>query len=304
MRIIFMGSPIFSVSALESLIKAGHEIVAVYTQPPKEKDRGHHVQKVAVHQKAEELDLNVYTPKTLKVKEEQEIFLKHEADIAVVAAYGLILPKEILEAPKLGCINIHASLLPRWRGAAPIHRAIMAGDMETGITIMQMDIGLDTGDMLSKGIVPITDKTTTPALHDQLSTMGADLIVKTLKDIETKSIIPTVQPDNGVTYAHKLKKEEGLLNWAEPAIQLDRKIRALNPWPGTWFDHKGVTIKVHKATCIKDVNGIPGTVYMSTESPWTVYCGSGALALEIIQKPGGKPLAINEFLKGYKVDFN
>ena len=155
MRIIFMGSPIFSVSALESLIKAGHEIVAVYTQPPKEKDRGHHVQKVAVHQKAEELDLNVYTPKTLKVKEEQEIFLKHEADIAVVAAYGLILPKEILEAPKLGCINIHASLLPRWRGAAPIHRAIMAGDMETGITIMQMDIGLDTGDMLSKGIVPI-----------------------------------------------------------------------------------------------------------------------------------------------------
>ncbi len=304
MRIIFMGSPAFSVPALESLIKAGHKIVAVYTQPPKEKDRGHHVQKVAVHQKAEELSLDIYTPKTLKIKEEQDIFLKHKADIAVVAAYGLILPKEILEVPRLGCINIHASLLPRWRGAAPIHRAIMAGDQKTGITIMQMDVGLDTGDMFAKGEIPITDKTTTFALHDQLSIMGADLIVKILKDIEMKSITPTPQPDESVTYAHKLKKEEGLLNWSEPAASLDRKVRALNPWPGTWFPHKGVSIKVLEATYIKDVNGIPGTFCHTAEHPWVVNCTEGAIALDKVQRPGGKPLTVFEFLKGYSVDFN
>ncbi len=303
MRIIFMGSPTFSVSALESLIKAGHEIIAVYTQPPKEKDRGHHIQKVAVHQRAEELNLTVYTPKTLKSEEEQKIFRKHNADIAVVAAYGLILPKEILNAPKLGCINIHASLLPRWRGAAPIQRAIMEGDQETGITIMQMDEGLDTGDMLMWETISITEKTTTSILHDQLSAIGANLIVKTLQRIENKQITPTPQPNKGVTYAHKLKKEEGLLDWSLPAEKLDQKIRALNPWPGTWFEHGGTMIKVHEATPIKEVNGTPGIIYKSKEHPWVIYCGTGALALNKIQKPGGKPLAVSEFLKGYHVDF-
>jgi methionyl-tRNA formyltransferase len=304
MRIIFMGSPIFSVPALESLIKAGHEIISVYTQTPKEKDRGHHIQKVAVHQKAEELNLPVCTPKTLKREEEQKEFCNHNADIAVVAAYGLILPREILKAPKLGCINIHASLLPRWRGAAPIHRAIMEGDQITGITVMQMDEGLDTGDMYLKESIPITNKTTTSMLHDQLSLIGAKLIVKALNEIEMKQIMPIPQPDIGITYAHKLKKEEGLLDWTQSALQIDRKIRALNPWPGTWFDHNGISIKVLEASYIKNKKGEPGTFYQTSEYPWIVSCAEGAIALNKVQKPGGKPLAASDFLKGYKIDFS
>lgn len=291
-----MGSPAFSVAALTKLCQAGHEIVAVYCQPPKPKDRGHSVQKGAVHLAAETLGLKVYTPKTLRNEEEQAIFRNHNADVAVVAAYGLILPKPILEAPKLGCINIHASLLPRWRGAAPIHRAILEGDTETGITIMQMDEGLDTGAMLSIQSLPITEKTTTPLLHDQLSAIGADLIVSTLANLP--NITPTPQPTEGVTYAHKLVKSDGHLDWNLPAIELKRKIAALNPWPGTWFDHKGISIKVLEGTVVP-MAGKPGTFLQTPEYPWIICCSEGALSLEKVQKPGSKPLSTTEFLRGY-----
>ncbi|MBY0462627.1 MAG: methionyl-tRNA formyltransferase, partial [Alphaproteobacteria bacterium] len=267
MRIIFMGSPLFSVAALTKLIEAGHEVIAVYCQPPRAKDRGHTVQKGAVHLAAEALVLKAYTPKSLKSEEEQALFKSHNADVAVVAAYGLILPKAILEAPKLGCINIHASLLPRWRGAAPIHRAILEGDKETGITIMQMDEGLDTGDILSMQSLPITQATTTPILHDQLSALGADLIVSTLENLS--AISPTPQPTQGVTYAHKLVKSEGYLDWNLPAVELKRKIAALNPWPGTWFEHKDIPIKVLEASVV-NVTGKPGEFLQTPEHPWII----------------------------------
>lgn len=293
-----MGSPEFSVSALTKLVQAGHEIVAVYCQPPKPKDRGHSVQKGAVHNAAEALGFSVYTPKTLRTEEEQAIFKNHNADVAVVAAYGLILPKAILEAPKLGCINIHASLLPRWRGAAPIHRAILEADKETGITIMQMDEGLDTGDILCMQSLPITQATTTPILHDQLSAIGANLIVNALKNLST--ITPTPQPPEGVTYAHKLVKSEGNLDWNLSAIELKRKISALNPWPGTWFTYKDIPIKVLEASVVP-ISGKPGEFLQTPEHPWIVCCGEEALSLEKVQKPGSKPLLTLEFLRGYPI---
>ena len=293
-----MGSPEFSVAALTKLIWAGHEIVAVYCQPPRAKDRGHSVQKGAVHLTAEALGLKVYTPKSLKAEEEQAIFKSHNADVAIVAAYGLILPKVILETPKLGCINIHASLLPRWRGAAPIQRAILAGDKETGITIMQMDEGLDTGDTLSMQSLPITEVTTTLILHDQLSALGADLIVSTLLNLS--AIPPTPQPEEGITYAHKLVKSEGYLDWNLSAIKLKRKISALNPWPGTWFDHQGAPIKVLEASVVP-IADKPGEFLQTDEHSWIVCCGEKSLALEKVQKPGSKPLLTAEFLRGYPV---
>lgn len=293
-----MGSPEFSVSALTKLVQAGHEIVAVYCQPPKPKDRGHAIQKGAVHLAAEALSIKVYTPKSLKSEEEQVIFKNHNADVAVVAAYGLILPKAILETPKLGCINIHASLLPRWRGAAPIHRAILEGDKESGITIMQMDEGLDTGDILNMQSLTITQATTTSILHDQLSLLGADLIVNTLEKVS--AIVPIPQPTEGVTYAHKLVKSEGHLDWNLSAIELKRKISALNPWPGTWFEHKDITIKVLEASVVP-AEGKPGQFLKTFEHSWIVCCGEGALSLEKIQKPGSKSLSTAEFLRGYSV---
>ena len=293
-----MGSPEFSVAALNQLIQAEHEIVAVYCQPPRAKGRGHSVQKGPVHLAAESLGLKVYTPKTLRSEEEQHIFKNHNADVAVVAAYGLILPKTILESPKLGCINIHASLLPRWRGAAPIHRAILEGDTETGITIMQMDEGLDTGDILMMQSLPITANTTTNVLHDQLSNLGADLIVSTLANITTLS--PTPQPVEGVTYARKLIKNEGHLDWNLPAVELKRKIAALNPWPGTWFDHKDTSIKVLEASVI-DITGKAGDFLQTPDHPLVVCCGNKALSLDKIQKPGSKPMATADFLRGYVI---
>lgn len=293
-----MGSPEFSVAALIKLAQAGHEIVAVYCQPPKPKDRGHTVQKGAVHLAAEALGLKVYTPKSLRNEDEQALFKSHSADLAIVVAYGLILPKPILEAPKLGCINIHASLLPRWRGAAPIHRAILEGDKETGITIMQMDEGLDTGAMLSMKSLPITEKTTTTSLHDQLSAMGAELIISTLEILT--DITPTPQPTAGVTYAHKLVKNEGHLDWNLSAVELKRKIAALNPWPGTWLEHNGIAIKVLEATIIP-ISGKPGAFLQTPEHPWVVCCGKDALSLQKVQKPGSKALETAEFLRGYPV---
>jgi methionyl-tRNA formyltransferase len=255
-----MGTPDFSVPALAALHKAGHEIVAVYSQPPRPKGRGQQVQKSPVHIYAEENNIPVFTPKTLKTPEAQAEFSRHRADVAIVAAYGLILPKAVLAAPKHGCINIHASILPRWRGASPIQRAIWAGDPETGITLMQMDEGLDTGPMIAIEKIAITEKTTTPSLHDELSALGGKMIVKVLANLESSGKLPaTPQNDDETTYAPLLKKEDGKIDWTNSAAVIDRQIRALNPWPGTWTEFEGRRIKILAAE-LSPAKGNPGEV--------------------------------------------
>ncbi len=235
-KIIFMGTPDFSVKPLNALIEAGHDVVAVYAQPPRPKDRGQKLQKSPVHLFAEEKNIPVFTPNSFKKDLEAVAhFQSLKADFAVVAAYGLLLPKVILDAPKYGCVNIHASLLPRWRGAAPIQRSILAGDQSTGITIMQMDEGMDTGDMLLKDEVAITDQTTASSLHDQLSEIGSDLIVQALIEHAKKGFSPIAQSEHEATHAPKLQKEEGAINWQMRAIEIGCKIRAFTPWPGVYF---------------------------------------------------------------------
>ena len=260
LRVVFMGTPDFSVPALAALHKAGHEIIAVYSQPPRPKGRGQQVQKSPVHTYAEENGIPVLTPKSLKNVEAQTEFAAHRADVAVVAAYGLILPPAILDAPKHGCINIHASILPRWRGASPIQRAIWAGDPETGITLMQMDEGLDTGPMIAIEKIRIAEKTTTPSLHDELSALGGKMIVRALADLESVGNIPTTpQNDDETTYAPLLKKEDGKINWTNSAALIDRQIRALNPWPGTWTEFEFRRIKILAAE-LSPAKGNPGEI--------------------------------------------
>lgn len=293
MRIIFMGSPEFSVGALKALANAGHEIVAVYSQPPRPKGRGQGIEKTAVHAAAEEMGYPVFTPASLKPEEEVERFKSFNADVAVVAAYGLILRKNILEAPRLGCINIHASSLPRWRGAAPIQRAIEAGDVETGITTMQMDIGLDTGPMLLLETTPITKDDTAQILHDRLAEIGARLIVKTLENIPA----PKIQPEEGVTYASKLTKEESHIDWTQSATAIERKLRAMTPWPGLSFAYKGERFRVHAVEII-DESGAPGTILAA---PFVIACGDKALSITEIQRAGKNRQKIEEFCRGFVV---
>lgn len=298
-RIIFMGTPAFSVEALRMLIQSQHNVVAVYTRPPTPRDRGHHVQKTPVHLCAEEHNIPVYTPKTLRNEEEQAFFKSLNADLAVVAAYGLILPSPILEAPRVGCINIHASLLPRWRGAAPIERAIMAEDSETGITLMQMDIGLDTGAMLTQSFVPITSKTTASTLHDQLAISGAELLRDSLDRLLEQTITATPQPMDGITYAAKLEKHEGLLDWSETAASLHARIRALNPRPGTWFLLNDARIKVIDAKVLTVSDFEAGTFFSTQDHALCVACTKGSLSLEIVQRSGGNPMSAHAFLQGF-----
>lgn len=295
MRVIFMGSPEFSVGALRALQNAGHDIVCVYTQPPRPKGRGQELEKTAVHKAAEEMGLLVRTPKSLKPEDEVAAFCALKADVAVVAAYGLILRQNILDAPRLGCINIHASLLPRWRGAAPIQRAVAAGDTETGITIMQMDAGLDTGPMLLREAVPITNTDTGQTVHDKLAVMGARMIVDVLADVPRFPPVP--QPEEGVTYAHKLKKEEGQINWTLPAEEIERTLRAFTPWPGLFFSYKGEHMRLHAAHVVKGA-GTPGTVM---DAPFVVACGNGAIALDVVQRAGKNKQKIDEFCRGFTV---
>src|SRR3954468_16881160 len=244
MRIAFLGTSEFAVPALQALVDAGHDVVAVYTRAPKPAGRGQQERKTPVHQLAERLGLRVRTPRTWKTEEEAAAFKALDTDAAVVVSYGHILTRSFLEAPVLGCINIHGSLLPRWRGAAPIHRAILAGDAETGVTTMRMDEGLDTGPMLLAERTPISAADTAETVHDRLATMGATLIVSTLDGLMRRSIDPTPQPAEGVTYAHKLGKEEAALDWRRPAAELERKVRAFHPWPGTSFAFNDEPIKV------------------------------------------------------------
>jgi len=291
MRLAFMGTPEFAVPALRALHAAGHDIAAVYCQPPRPAGRGQAVRRCAVQVAADALGLEVRTPPTLKRDPAaQASFAALGLDAAVVAAYGLLLPEPMLAAPRRGCLNLHASLLPRWRGAAPIQAAILAGDAATGVTIMQMEAGLDTGPMLLAASLPITDTATAAVLHDELAALGADLILRALAEHPA----PVPQPAEGVTYAAKLTREDGRLDWTQDAAALARRVRALNPWPGTFFTLAGAPYKVLAAT-VADGSGAPGTVL---DEALLVATGTGALRLTRLQAPGRAPLPADAFLRG------
>jgi len=296
MRLAFLGTPDFAVPALEALIAAGHEIACVYSQPPRPAGRGHKPRPSPVARAAAAHGIEVRTPTTLKDPDTQAAFAGLDLDAAVVVAYGLILPAAILAAPRLGCLNIHASLLPRWRGAAPIQRAILAGDAETGVTIMAMDEGLDTGAMLLREVAPIGPETTAADLHDTLAALGAGLIVTALEGVAHGTLEALPQPDTGVTYAKKLRKDEGPLDWTRPAEELARQVRALTPWPGATCTLAGQPLKVLAADAV-DGAGPPGTVLDGL----TVACGEGALQLSRVQRAGKQALDAAAFLRGTAV---
>ncbi|MFI4999932.1 MAG: methionyl-tRNA formyltransferase [Reyranellales bacterium] len=302
MKLAFLGTSEFAVPALKALVEAGHDVAAVYTRAPKPAGRGQHEHKTAVHQTADALGLTVRTPKNLKGDEEAAAFKALDLDAAVVVSYGHILPKSFLEAPVLGCINIHGSLLPRWRGAAPIHRAILAGDAETGVTTMQMDEGLDTGPMLLAERTPISSADTAERVHDRLAELGAKLIVSTLDGLMRKNLEAVPQPESGVTYAHKLGKEEGALDWRRPAAELERKVRAFDPWPGTWFESpkEGETERIKVlAAGLALASGAPGTLSIARDGFPVVACGVGGLRLLKLQRPGKAAVGADAFLHGF-----
>ncbi|WP_312488806.1 methionyl-tRNA formyltransferase [Sphingomonas sp.] len=295
MRIIFMGTPGFAVPVLEALAEAGHDIVASYSQPPRPGGRrGRQLLASPVQQAAENRGIPVFTPVSLRRPEEQAAFAAHNADVAVVAAYGLILPQAILDAPRLGCLNVHGSLLPRWRGAAPIQRAILAGDLVTGVGIMQMEAGLDTGPVRLEDSTPIGRKTT-GALTDELAAMGARLMVRVLEDVDRYPARP--QPEAGVTYAAKIDKAETRLDFTRPAIDLERQVRAFNPAPGAWFEHEGERIKVLSAEVI-DQSGIAGEVL---DDRLTIACGEGAFRPVTVQRAGRGVSSTEDLLRGFSI---
>ena len=291
MRVIFMGTPEFSVPVLDALVLAGHEVICVYCQPPRPAGRGKKDRPSPVQTRAEALGLPVRFPVSLKGPEAQQDFAALQADIAVVVAYGLILPQAVLDAPAQGCLNIHASLLPRWRGAAPIHRAIMAGDAETGICIMQMEAGLDTGPVLLREATPIRTAETTIVLHDRLSEMGARLIVEALAKLS--DLTPERQPGEGVTYAAKIDKAEAQVDWTAPAVEVDRKIRGLSPFPGAWCNAGSERVKLLGSVLAQGA-GAPG----QTLDGQRVACGEGAVRLTRLQRPGRRPMAAHDAIKG------
>ncbi len=295
MRIVFMGTPDFSVPVLDALVDAGHEVAAVYCQPPRPAGRGKKDRPAPVHIRAAALGLDVRHPVSLRSEKEQADFADLGADIAVVVAYGLILPQAILDAPAKGCLNIHASLLPRWRGAAPIHRAIMAGDAETGVCIMQMDAGLDTGDVLLRKAVAIGPQETTAELHDRLSLLGAAAIIEALDQIDALTAVP--QPEDGVTYARKIDKTEARIDWTRPAVEVDRLIRGLSPFPGAWFDLDGTRIKVLRSSLAEGA-GRPGEVL---DAGLRVACGEGAVQLTRLQRAGKAAQDADVFQSGAQI---
>lgn len=289
MRVIFMGTPDFAVPALHALADAGHAIVAVYTQPPRPAQRGKRLTPSPVHVASDRLGLPVFTPLNFKDEADRDAFAAHRADVAVVAAYGLILPQAILDAQRLGCINIHASLLPRWRGAAPIQRAILAGDDETGVTIMQMERGLDTGPMLLKAATQV-DRKTAGELTAELAAMGARLIVQALETTP----LPIPQPADGVTYAAKIEKSEALLDFGKSAVEVERAVRAFNPAPSAYALVNGERLRILGADVI-NASGNPGVVL---DSDFTIACGSGAIRPTIVQRAGKQAMTTAEMLRG------
>ena len=293
MRIIFMGSPDFAVPALNALVEAGHEIVAVYCQPPRPAGRGKADRKTAVHQRAEQLGLEVRTPRTLRNEDEQASFAALNADLAVVAAYGLILPKPILDAPRMRCVNIHASLLPRWRGAAPIQRAILAGDTVGGVTIMQMDEGLDTGPMLLKRDLPL-DRKNAGQITEEMAKLGGEALLQWL----AAPTEPQAQPEEGATYAPKIDKAEARIDWSKPAEEIDRQVRAFAPSPGAWFEFNGERIKLLEATTGDDASGQPGEVL---DDCLNVATGTGYVRPLQVQRAGKTMMTVGELLRGFAI---
>ena len=293
MRIVFMGSPEFAVPSLNALVGAGHDVVAAYAQPPRPAGRGKAERKTAVHERAEQLGIEVRTPRTLRDAEEQERFRRLDADLAVVAAYGLILPKPILEAPRQGCINVHASLLPRWRGAAPIQRAILAGDTVSGVTIMRVDEGLDTGPMLLKRELDIRGKSA-GQVTEEMANLGAEALVDWL-DNPTP---PQPQPADGATYAAKIDKAEARIDWSSAADQVERQARAFNPVPGAWFEANGERIKLLEAAAGGDASDRPGLVL---DDCLTVACGQGYIRPLKVQRAGRAPMSPGELLRGFVI---
>ena len=291
MRIIFMGTPDFSVPVLDALVQAGHDIACVYSQPPRPAGRGKQDRPSPVQTRAQALGLPIRHPVSLKTQRAQADFAAVNADIAVVVAYGLILPQAVLDMPTHGCLNIHASLLPRWRGAAPIHRAIMAGDAETGVCIMQMEAGLDTGPVLLRQAMPIGAAETTGALHDRLSALGAQMIVTALDNLEKLSAVN--QPADGVTYAAKIDKAEARVDWTLPATVVDRLIRGLSPFPGAWCDVGGERVKL-LGSKLTDGRGEPGTVL----DGFRIACGQGAVEITQVQREGKRPMPAADALRG------
>lgn len=298
MRVVFMGTPDFSVPTLTEIVSAGHEVVAVYTRAPKPAGRGQAERKTPVHETAEAFGIPVFTPRSLKGEKEQAQFAALGADVAVVVAYGLILPKAVLESPEYGCLNLHGSLLPRWRGAAPIQRAIMAGDKQTGIVVMQMDEGLDTGAMGPTEIIPISPEMTAGELHDQMKLVGADLMGRALAALERGSLDFTPQPDHGETYATKIDKAEARIDFSKSAEEVHNLIRGLSPFPGAWFAlelaGKPVRIKALRSSLV-DGTGAPGALL---GNDLTIACGSGAIRLSQVQREGKGAMDAATFLRG------
>lgn len=299
LRVIYAGTPDFAVPALEALLNSGHDVVAVYTQPDRPAGRGRKLRASPVKLFAEEHGLALFQPESLRNEEAQETLQSLHADVMVVAAYGLILPVNVLQTPKLGCINIHASLLPRWRGAAPIHRAIEVGDKQSGVTIMQMAKGLDTGDMLLKITVPIGGDTTTGELHDQLAVLGSEGLLKVLSGLCEGSIQAEVQNESLVTYAEKITKQEACIDWHDSAVNIHRKVCAFNPFPVAFTSLEGKVLRIWRSElCQNDVptNAVPGEVLIARDNEISVATGDGCLRLLQLQLPGKKALTVNEFL--------
>lgn len=297
LRLAFMGAPDFAVPALQALQAAGHQIVAVYSQPPRPAGRGQQPRPSPVAAAATALGLPVYTPTSLKDPAEVERLRALNLDAVVVAAYGLMLPKAVLDLPRLGCFNIHGSLLPRWRGAAPIQRSLLAGDSETGVTIMKMDAGLDTGPMVLKEATPIAEDDTAGTLHDRLSRIGASLMARALEGIAAGELTARPQPAEGVIHAAKIDKREARIDWTRPALDVKRQIHAFSPYPGAWFELNGARVKALAAQ-VADVSGAPGAVIAL---PLTVACGEGAVALTRLQREGKGAMDAATFVRGLPI---
>ncbi|MGO4573156.1 methionyl-tRNA formyltransferase [Microvirga sp. 2TAF3] len=302
LRVVFMGTPDFAVPTLSEIVGQGHEVVAVYTRPPAAAGRGMELKPSPVHRMAERFGLNVLTPKTLRTEKAAETFRNHEADVAVVVAYGMLLPKPILDAPQLGCLNLHASLLPRWRGAAPIQRAIMAGDRETGIAVMKMEEGLDTGPVAMVERVTITPDMNAGELHDKLMSLGGDLMVRALAALSRGGLNFTPQPEEGVTYAQKLTNEDSRIDWSKPAQGVHDHVRGLSPFPGAFFTAdfgKGPErVKVLRSV-LGEGQGKPGTLL---DNNGLVACGDGAVRLLQVQRAGKGPMSAGDFMRGVRLD--
>ncbi len=300
MRLAFMGTPDFSVPVLGELIAAGHDVAAVYTRAPAPSGRGHKLKPSPVHAFAEASGLEVRTPKNFKAAEDVDAFAELDLDAAIVVAYGVILPQSVLDAPRHGCLNLHASLLPRWRGAAPIQRAIMAGDKVTGVQVMQMEAGLDTGAVLLSETMPIAQNDTAGSLHDKLSGVAAQLAPRALAALARGGLVATPQPEDGVTYAHKISAAEARIDWTRQAEEVDCHIRGLSPFPGAWFEVEGERVKALMSKPASG-NGAPGEI-LNTDGRLAVACGEGAVEFITLQRAGKKAQDVTEFLRGFALD--